>query len=155
MTNFNTYTYISNKESIHRSFAGAMVNGFISNFVFKGIQGNPQANFDFFDITFASIQSGVSHISYRAAVETISRFNEDFKRIKEDPKNRSQVIVYIAGSSLGALYATGINYPINCIREFRNNKNFTNKEFKMSFKEAKNFYADRVFGYIGFATSMA
>lgn len=151
MTNFSDSKMLSNKESIHSYLAAAMVNGLVSNLVFKGIQGNQQANFDFFDISLATIQSGVSRISYKAAVETLARFNEDFKKIKEDPKNRSQTIVYLAGGSLGALYATGINYPIDCIREFRNSKN---KEFKMTFKGAESFYADRVFGYIGFATSM-
>ena len=151
MTSFSDHAILPSKEPIHHTFAVAMMNEFVSNLVFKGIQGTQPSNIDFFDISLSTIQSGVSRISYKAAVETIALFNEDFKKIKEDPKNKSQTIVYLAGGSLGALYAPGINYPIDCIREFRNKKN---KKFEITFKGAETFYADRVFSYIGFATSM-
>lgn len=146
----NDNALLSSKESIHRSFAGAMISGLVSDLVFKGIHGT-HSNFDLLDISLAAFQSGVSRVSYRAAIETIACLNKDFEKIQDDPKAVSQSIVYLTGGSLGALYATGINYPIDCIREFRNNRN---KEFKMNFTDAEKFYADRVFYYVGYATSM-
>lgn len=153
MSDFSNNSLPSDNDSIQRSFATAMMNSFVSNLVFKGIQSPPNHGIDFFDISLATIESGVSQLSYRAAIETIAHYNEEFKKIKEDPKNKYQTIVYMAGSSLGALYATGINYPIECIREFRNSDN-ENKKINMNLKDAKSFYVDKVFGYFGFATSM-
>lgn len=154
-----------NQASIHRSFAGAMMSNLITDFVFKGINGTPHhINLDLIDTSLAAFQGGVSYVSYQAAVETLVRLSDKFREIKEDPKNRSQAIVYIGGGSLAALYATGINYPIDCLREFRNfNKNMKktennvqteNKPFNISLTGAEKFFTDRVFGYIGFATSM-
>lgn len=151
MSHFSNHTLFSSKDSIHRSFIEAMMSGLVSDLVFKGIHGSPHANFDFFDLSLAAFQSGVSEVSYRVAIETIACFSKNFKKVKDDPQNKSQTIVYLTGGSLGALYATGINYPIDCIREFRNNNN---KEFKMNFQEAEKFYADKAFNYIGYATSM-
>ena len=151
MSDFNSVTVPSGKLLLQSSFAGAMMSGLITDFVFTGIQGIPnQMKLDIFDISLASIQSGVSNVAYQAAVDTLSLISEDFKNIREDPNNKSQAIVYLAGGSLGALYATGINYPIQCFRESR----YYNHKFNMSFKGAEKFFTDRVFGYVGFATSM-
>lgn len=137
--------------SIHRSFIEAMMSEFISDLFHIGIQGTHLTHLNFFDISLAAFQSGVSEVLYRAAVETIAHVNANFKKIKDDPTKKSQTIVYLTGGSLGALFATGINYPINCVREFRNKKR---KEFKMSFEEAEKFYEDKIFNYVGYATSM-
>lgn len=72
--------------------------------------------------------------------KTLAKLSSDFKEIKDDPKNKSQAIVYMTGGSLAVLYATGINYPIDCLREFR--------------KSYDKFFTGRVFGYVGFPTSM-
>ena len=145
----------SDKVLLQSSFAGAMMSGLLTDFVFKGLQGAPQSlKLDLLDMSLASIQNGVSNISYQAAIDTLSLISEDFKNIHEDPKNKSQTTVYLLGGSLGALYATGINYPIQCLREFRYYKKPEHKDFNMSFKGAEKFFTDRVFGYIGFATSM-
>ncbi|KAK8836444.1 hypothetical protein M9Y10_037702 [Tritrichomonas musculus] len=155
MSQINKIPVTSDKVLLQSSFAGAMMSGMITDFVFKGIQGAPNSiKLDLLDISLASIQNGVSNIAYQAAVDTLSLISEDFKNIHEDPKNKSQTIVYLAGGSLGALYATGINYPIQCLREFRYHKKSDRREFNMSFKGAEKFFTDRVFGYIGFATSM-
>ena len=158
----NNITPTPNAASIHRSFAGAMMSNLITDFVFKGIHGTPQhIDIDLLDVSLAAFQGGVSYVSYQAAVETLVHLSDKFKEIKEDPKNRSQAIVYIGGGSLAALYATGINYPIDCFREFRNfNKNQSDivkneyKSFNITLKGAEKFFTDRVFGYIGFAKSM-
>lgn len=145
------------KAALHRSFAGAMMSGLITDFVFKGIHGTPEhIQFDFLDSSLAAFQSGISYISYQAAVDTLVHCSQKFREIKEDPKNRSQAVVYVAGGSLAALYATSINYPIDCIRDFRNYQKTKNESynFKLSLREAEKFFTDRVFGYIGFATSM-
>lgn len=150
-----------NKAALHRSFAGAMMSGLITDFVFKGIHGTPEhIQFDLLDASLAAFQGGISYISYQAAVDTLVHFSQKFREIKEDPANRSQAVVYIAGGSLAALYATSINYPIDCLREFRNyakEKAENQKEsngFNMTLRGAEKFFTDRVFGYIGFATSM-
>lgn len=125
-----------------------MMSGLIIDIAFKGIQMKP----DLFDISLASIQNGISNISYQAAVKTLSYLSEDF--IHEDKQNKPQTIVYLAGGSLAALYATWINYPIQCLCEFRYYKKSKNYHFNISYKGAEKFFTDRVFGYIGFATSM-
>ena len=154
MTNHNTTV---NKAAIHRSFAGAMMSGLITDFVFKGIHGTPDhIQFDLLDTSLAAIQGGISYISYQAAVDTLAHFSQKFREIKDDPKNRSQAVVYIAGGALATLYATSINYPIDCLREFRNypKKDDNAYNFQMTLRGAEKFFTDRVFGYIGFATSM-
>lgn len=148
--------------SLNRSFVGAMMSCIVTDALFKGIQGTPCGmKFDVVDSSLAAIQSGISYISYQAAVNSLARFNKKFKDIKDDPKNKSQAVVYVVGGSLGATIATGINYPIEVIREFRRNKtndykknNYLDIAKSMSFKCAERWFTDRVFGYIGFATSM-
>lgn len=146
---------------LNSSFAGAMMSNMLTDFIFKGIQGTPDGTkFDIVDSSLAAFQGGVSYISYQAAVEMLAAMNKKFKEIKDDPKNRSQAVVYIAGGSLAATIATGINYPIECLREYRYSELYGKKEndsihtIKISFKDAGKWFTDRVFGYIGFATSM-
>ena len=48
------------------------MNGLITDFVFKGIQGYPYPiNLELLDISLASIQNGISNVSYQAAVKTL------------------------------------------------------------------------------------
>lgn len=149
----------STQASLNRSFAGAMMSGMLTDVLFKGIQGTQNGmQCDLIDSSLAAVQSGISYVSYQAAVMTLSKLSKRFKKIKEDPKNKSQAVVYVAGGSLAAVYATGINYPIECFREYRNNSNKNDRSkfflYNLSLKNAENWFADRVFGYIGFATSM-
>lgn len=140
------------------------MSGLLTDIVFKGIQGTPEGTkYDLVDSSLAAIEGGVSYISYQAAVEALEKMSERFREIKNDPKKRSQAVVYIAGGSLAATIATGVNYPIECFREYRNSDkkgNLVEKAIKeerklnMSAKEAERFFTDRVFGYIGFAASM-
>lgn len=155
-------TIKSAQAPLNRSFAGAMMSGMLTDAIFKGIQGTPDGTkFDIVDSSLSAFQSGVSYISYQAAVELLCTMNKKFKEIKDDPKNRSQAVVYIAGGSLAATIATGINYPIECFREYRNFELKNGQKdksqmpvIKISFKDAGKWFSDRVFGYIGFATSM-
>ena len=157
----NTQITTSSQAPLNHSFAGAMMSNMLTDIIFKGIQGTPEGfKFDLIDSSLAAVQGGVSYVSYQAAVEALSTMSKRFQEIKDDPKNKSQAVVYIAGGSLAATIATGINYPIECIREYRNNDlkngNDINKklQIKMSFSDAEKWFTDRVFGYIGFATSM-
>ena len=139
------------------------MSNILTDVIFKGIQGTPDGTkYDIIDSSLAAFQGGVSYISYQAAVEALAAMSKRFKEIKEDPKKRSQAVVYIAGGSLAATIATSINYPIECFREYR----MVDKKAKtdpncpknhllcMSTKDAEKFFTDRVFGYIGFAASM-
>ena len=151
----------ASQASLNRSFVGAMMSCIVTDALFKGIQGTPNGmKFDVIDSSLAAVQSGISYISYQAAVASLAKFSKKFKEIKDDPKHKSQTIVYVAGGSLGATIATAINYPIECIRETRNNEtnNFQKNELilpkNMSFRCAEKWFTDRVFGYIGFAASM-
>lgn len=151
----------SSQASLNRSFFGAMMSCIVTDALFKGIQGTPNGmKFDVIDSSLAAIQSGISYISYQAAVNSLAKFSKKFRDIKDDPKHKSQAIVYVAGGSLGATIATTINYPIECIRETRNNDNkfYHKDDFKlpknMSLRCAERWFTDRVFGYIGFAASM-
>lgn len=138
--------------SLDHSFAGAMISGMLTDVIFKGIQGTPNGSkFDIIDSSLAAVQSGVSYIAYQAAITSLEKTSKKFKEIKENQDFKSQTIVYIVGGSVAASIATGINYPIECVREYRNHKN---NNFNMSFKNAGKWFGDRVFGYIGFATSM-
>lgn len=138
--------------SLDHSFAGAMISGMLTDVIFKGIQGTPNGSkFDIIDSSLAAVQSGVSYIAYQAAITSLEKMSKKFKEIKENQDFKSQTIVYIVGGSVAASIATGINYPIECVREYRNHKN---NNLNMSFKNAGKWFGDRVFGYIGFATSM-
>lgn len=147
----------SNQAPIDHSFAGAMMSCMLTDAIFRGIQGTPNGyKFDLVDTSLSAVQSGISYIAYQAAVESLAKVSKKFKEIKEDPSRKSQFIVYVVGGSLAASFATGINYPIECIRDLRHHKKEGKIDYKlnMSFKNARKWYADRVFGYIGFATSM-
>lgn len=147
----------SSQAPLDRSFAGAMIRGVLTDAIFKEIQGAPNGSkFDIVDTSLSAVQSGISYIAYQAAVDTLGRVSKKFKEIKDDPSSKSKAVVYIAGGSLAASFATGINYPIECVREFRYNKKHgvENTKLNLSLRNASKWYADRVFGYIGFATSM-
>lgn len=148
------------------AFTGAMMGGVLTELVIKGFRGMPPGTrYDFVDSIIGAFQGGISYISYQAAIDTISIFSVKFKEIKEDPKKKGQMLVYLSGGTLAALMATGINYPLQCFRDYRTslirfqkmqktNKNAIVPAYHFSLKEAENYFTDRVFAYIGFATSM-
>ena len=84
----------ASQASLNRSFVGAMMSCIVTDALFKGIQGTPNGmKFDVIDSSLAAVQSGISYISYQAAVASLAKFSKKFKEIKDDAKHKSGAIV--------------------------------------------------------------
>ena len=138
---------------LHQTFIAASMSAMLSDSILRGISGG-NFNFDLTDSLLASIQSGVSYVSYNVAVDLLSNSFEKFKKIRDDPKSNlsDKVALCVIGGATAAALTTAVNYPIQCYRNKRNNTNQSDLVF--SLKGAEKWYMDRVFAYVGFAISM-